>query len=140
LQRRRSVVPSDSETVPLPDHDPSKPANGAADWAWLADTESISAALKLAALIACPKRLEPNRFILRFPVKNDVLNQDTSRRIKVLVSPNYIRFKPSHGCWEQPLCNHCIGGLQNFAGSLVLATAFSKCQKKPQRIVNNFEK
>src|SRR5882757_3661658 len=90
----RSVVPSDSATVPLPDHVPSNPANGP-DWAWLADTESISAALRLAALIARPKRLEPNRFILRFPIKNDVLNQDTSRRIKVLVSPNYIRFKPS---------------------------------------------
>src|ERR1700716_1887947 len=90
----RSVVPSDSATVPLPDHVPSNPANGP-DWAWLADTESISAAPRLAALIARPKRLEPNRFILRFPVKNDVLDQDTSRRIKVLVSPNYIRFKPS---------------------------------------------
>src|ERR1700716_1355314 len=90
----RSVVPSDSATVPLPDHVPSNPANGP-DWAWLADTESISAAPRLAALIARPKRLEPNRFILRFPVKSDVLNQDTSRRIKVLVSPNYIRFKPS---------------------------------------------
>src|SRR5882757_1933453 len=90
----RSVVPSDSATVPLPDHVPSKPANGP-DWAWLADTESISAAPMLAALIARPKRLEPNRFILRFPIKNDVLDQDTSRRIKVLVSPNYIRFKPS---------------------------------------------
>src|ERR1700710_3137433 len=90
----RSVVPSDSATVPLPDHVPSKPANGP-DWAWLADTESISAAPMPAALIARPKRLEPNRFILRFPVKNDVLSQDTSRRIKVLVSPNYIRFKPS---------------------------------------------
>src|SRR5438270_11378365 len=91
----RSVVPSDSATVPLPDHVPSKPANGP-DWAWPAETESISAAPMPAALIACSKRLEPNRFILRFPVKNDVLNQDTSRRIKVLVSPNYIRFKP--GC------------------------------------------
>src|SRR5882757_4525468 len=90
----RSVVPSDSATVPLPDHVPSKPANGP-DWAWLADSDSISAAPMPAALIARPKRLEPNRFILRFPVKNDVLNEDTSRRIKVLVSPNYIRFKPS---------------------------------------------
>src|SRR5882762_1934199 len=90
----RSVDPSDSATVPLPDHDPSNPANGP-DWAWLADTDNISAAPMPAALIACPKRLEPNRFILRFPVKNDVLNQDTSRRSKVLVSPNYIRFKPS---------------------------------------------
>src|SRR3981081_2667516 len=90
----RSVVPSDSATVPLPDHVPSKPANGP-DWAWPAEAESISAAPTPAALSAWPKRLEPNRFILRFPVKNDVLNQDTSRRTKVLVSPNYIRFKPS---------------------------------------------
>src|SRR6266850_4249160 len=90
----RSVVPSDSATVPLPDHDPSKPANGP-DWAWLADSDNINAAPTPAAVIARPRILEPNSFILRFPVKNDVLNQDTSRRIKVLVSPNYIRFKPS---------------------------------------------
>jgi hypothetical protein len=61
-------------------------------------------------LIARPKSLEPNRFILRFPVKNDVLGQDTSRRIKVLVSPNYIRFKPSRsGNRPRYQTRHCIG-------------------------------
>src|SRR5712671_5563356 len=124
----RSVVPSDSATVPLPDHVPSKPANGP-DWAWPADTESISAAPMLAALIACPKRLEPNRFILRFPVKNDVLNLDTSRRIKVLVSPNYIRFKPVvRG--NSPRCGHCTGSFARYTNSFVLANGdFEKCQK-----------
>src|ERR1700730_18610756 len=107
----RSVVPSDSATVPLPDHVPSNTTNGP-DWAWLADIESISAAPMLAALIARPKRLEPNRFILRFPVKNDVLNQDTSRRVKVLVSPNYIRFKPSRS-GNSPRCGHCTDRAQD---------------------------
>src|SRR5882672_185432 len=97
----RSVVPSDSATVPLPDQDPSKPANGP-DWAWLADTDNINAAPTPAAAIARPKTLEPNSFILRFPVKNDVLDQDTSRRIKVLVSPNYIRFNQGRRCSKEP--------------------------------------
>src|SRR3954447_22424674 len=124
----RSVVPSDSATVPLPDHVPSKPANGP-DWAWPAETESISAAPMPAALIACPKKLEPNRFILRFPVKNDVLNQDTSRRIKVLVSPNYIRFKPSRS-QSRPHCGHRIRSFTNYTNSFVLANGdFAKCQK-----------
>src|ERR1700748_3096600 len=107
----RSVVPSDSATVPLPDHVPSKPANGP-DWAWPADTESISAAPMPAALTARPKRLEPNRFILRFPIKNEVLNQDTSRRIKVLVSPNYIRFNPSRS-GNRPRADTALDRSQN---------------------------
>src|SRR3954452_23967800 len=115
----RSVVPSDSATVPLPDHVPSKPANGP-DWAWPAETESISAAPTPAALIACPKRLEPNRFILRFPVKNDVLDQDTSRRTKVLVSPNYIRFKASRSR-NRPHCGHCTGSFAKYTNRFVLA-------------------
>src|SRR4051794_25379463 len=120
----RSVVPSDSATVPLPDHVPSKPANGP-DWAWPAETESISAAPMPAALIACPKRLEPNRFILRFPVKNDVLNQDTSRRIKVLVSPNYIRFKPSRPGATDQAAETALDRLQNTLAGL----DFAKRQK-----------
>src|SRR6266480_304371 len=82
----RSVVPSDSETVPLPDHAPSKPADGP-DGAWPIDTENKSAAPTPAAVIACPYRLEPNRFISRFPFKFDV----TSRRIEGLVSPRCVR-------------------------------------------------
>src|SRR3981081_1664859 len=123
----RSVVPSDSATVPLPDHVPSKPANGP-DWAWPAEAESISAAPTPAALIACPKRLEPNRFILRFPVKNDVLDQDTSRRTKVLVSPNYIRFKPSCST-NRPRCGHALHFAKIRRQVCAGEWEFAKCQK-----------
>jgi hypothetical protein len=71
----RSVDPSDSETVPLPDHVPSKPANGP-DWALPADTDIMSAAPTPATLIDRQNKLEPNRFISRFPMKNDVVGQD----------------------------------------------------------------
>src|SRR5712671_956406 len=64
----RSVVPSESATVPLPDHDPLKPVNGP-DWAWLTDTDNMSAAPTPAALIACPNNLEPNNFISNFPIQ-----------------------------------------------------------------------
>src|ERR1700710_2331916 len=131
----RSVVPSDSATVPLPDHVPSKPANGP-DWAWLADTESISAAPMPAALIARPKRLEPNRFILRFPVKNDVLGQDTSRRIKVLVSPNYIRFKPSRSGTGRN-GDTALDRSQNTQTGLCRRMGFLRKVKKSQRIGNS---
>jgi hypothetical protein len=80
------------ETVPLPDHAPSKPANGR-DWAWPADTDNMSAALTAAALITCPNKLEPNRFISAFPFKCDVAMRDTSRRIEGLVSLRYVWFK-----------------------------------------------
>src|SRR5665213_1027810 len=83
----RSVVPSESETVPLPDHAPSKPAKGA-DCAWLAAVDNINAAPTAAALIACP-----NNFMGCFPFKIDVLLQETSRRIDGLVSPQCLRFK-----------------------------------------------
>jgi hypothetical protein len=58
--------------VPFPDQAPLKPANGP-DWAWPADTDNMNAAPMPAALIACPTKLEPNRFISRFPVKIEVL-------------------------------------------------------------------
>src|SRR5690348_8021716 len=87
-----SVEPSESETVPVPDHAPSKPANGPEDWAWPADTDNISAAPMPAALIACPNRLEPNSFIVSFPIQKDVLKRP-SRRIESLVSPSSVRFK-----------------------------------------------
>src|SRR5450756_637440 len=64
----RSVVPSESATVPLPDHDPLKPVNGP-DWAWFTDTDNMSAAPTPAALIACPNNLEPNSFISNFPIQ-----------------------------------------------------------------------
>src|SRR5258707_15701477 len=64
----RSVVPSESATVPLPDHDSLKPVKGP-DWAWLTDTDNMSAALTPAALIACPNNLEPNNFISNFPIQ-----------------------------------------------------------------------
>src|SRR5882762_5910691 len=64
----RSDVPLESATVPLPDHDPLKPVNGP-DWAWLTDTDNMSAALPPAALIACPNNLEPNNFISNFPIQ-----------------------------------------------------------------------
>src|SRR6266576_4737750 len=68
MHRMRSVVPSESATVPLPDHDPLKPVNGP-DWAWLTDTDSMSAPPTPAALIACPNNLEPNNFISNFPIQ-----------------------------------------------------------------------
>ena len=67
-------MPSDSETVPLPDHEPSKPANGL-DWAWPADTDNNSAAPTPAALMACPNELESNSFISSFPFKLTFLNK-----------------------------------------------------------------
>ena len=63
-----SDAPSESATVPLPDHDPLKPANGP-DWEWLTDTDSMSAPPTPAALIACPNNLEPNNFISNFPIQ-----------------------------------------------------------------------
>jgi hypothetical protein len=73
--------------------------------------------------------LEPNRFISRFPIKNDVLNQDTSRRTKVLVSPNYIRFKPSRS-GEQTTLRTPHGSFARYTNGPVLANGdFEKCQK-----------
>jgi hypothetical protein len=66
----RSVEPSDSDTVPVPVHAPSKPANGPDDCAWLAETEKSSAAPMPAALIASPDR--PKNFITNIPFWNDV--------------------------------------------------------------------
>src|ERR1017187_6633763 len=87
----RSVVPSESATVPLPDQAPLKPANGP-DWAWPADTDNnMNAAPTPAALIACPNKLEPNIFISSFPIQIDVLVKDTSRRIEDLVSPQCVK-------------------------------------------------
>ena len=54
--------------MPLPDHDPLKPVNGP-DWAWLTDTDNMSAAPTPAALIARPNNLEPNNFISNFPIQ-----------------------------------------------------------------------
>jgi hypothetical protein len=65
---------------------------------------------------------------LRFPVKNDVLDQDTSRRTKVLVSPNYIRFKASRSA-NRPRCEdtHCI--YAKYREVCVGEWDFAKCQK-----------
>src|SRR5216684_2012883 len=93
----RSVVPSESATVPLPDHAPSNPANGP-DWAWPADTDNRNAAPTPAALIACAKNLTP-RFISSFPILINVLIQETSRRVEDLVSPQCVRFK-----WQIDRC------------------------------------
>src|ERR1700733_8625405 len=87
----RSVVPSESETVPVPDHDPSKPAKGP-DCAWLADIDNISAAPTAAALMACPNKPETESFISNFPVQIDAVLRDMSRRIEGLVSPRWLRF------------------------------------------------
>src|SRR6266478_2012995 len=90
----RSVVPSESATVPLPDHDPLKPVNGP-DWAWLTDTDNMSAAPTPAALIACPNNLEPNNFISNFPIQMTFL------------------YKPGlYSCHSQHVCDLvAIGGL-----------------------------
>jgi hypothetical protein len=88
-----SLVPSDSETVPVPDHAPSNPANGLLDCAWLAVIDNMSAAPTAADLTACPNKPETNNFIWCFPVKIDALLQDTSRRIVGLVSPWCLWFK-----------------------------------------------
>jgi hypothetical protein len=104
-----SVDPSDSVTVPVPDHDPSKPANGA-DWAWPADTDNISATPIPAALIACPNKLEPKSFISDFPIQIDDLVQDTSRRIEGLVSPQCVRFKSQIvRCLRPGACSYRLG-------------------------------
>lgn len=67
----RSVDPSASETVPLPDQAPSKPTNGR-DWAYPAETDKTSAAATAAAFMTCPNKPEPNRFILSFPFACDL--------------------------------------------------------------------
>ena len=64
-----SVVPSDSATVPAPVQFPSKPAKGPPAWAWLALTDNMSAAPTPAAMSAWPNKLEPNSFIVNFPIK-----------------------------------------------------------------------
>src|SRR5665213_45073 len=87
----RSVVPSESATVPLPDHVPSKPTNGP-DCAWLADTDHISAVLTAAILIVCPNQVETSRFILLFPFKSSSHAGDVSPH-RDLVSPQCVRFK-----------------------------------------------
>ncbi|MEY9108679.1 hypothetical protein ABH999_004875 [Bradyrhizobium yuanmingense] len=66
----RSVEPSDSDTVPVPVHAPSKPANGPDDCAWLADAEKSSATPMPAALIASPDRQK--NVISNIPLWNDV--------------------------------------------------------------------
>src|SRR5882672_9830879 len=81
----RSDVPSESATVPLPDHDPLKPANGP-DWAWLTDTDNMSAAPIPAAVIACPNKPEPNNFISNFPIQMTFLYKPRF--------PRYLQRKP----------------------------------------------
>src|SRR6267142_2821566 len=81
----RSDVPSESATVPLPDHDPLKPANGP-DWAWLTDTDNMSAAPTPAAVIACPNKPEPNNFISNFPIQMTFLYKPRF--------PRYLQPKP----------------------------------------------
>ena len=81
----RSDVPSESATVPLPDHDPLKPANGP-DWAWLTDTDNMSAAPTPAAVIACPNKPEPNNFISNFPIQMTFLYEPRF--------PRYLQPKP----------------------------------------------
>jgi hypothetical protein len=88
----RSVEPSDNDTVPVPVHAPSKPANGPDGWAWLAETEKSSAAPMPAALIASPVR--PMNFIANIPFWNDArLRSGTSRHIESLVLRASVRFK-----------------------------------------------
>src|SRR3979411_1272675 len=70
----------------------------------------MSAAPTPAALIACPKNLKPG-FISSFPIQIDVLNQDTSRRIEDLVSPQCVRFKMTKSsaacnCADRSLPSH----------------------------------
>src|ERR1700730_5384998 len=92
----RSVVPSESATVPLPDHAPLKPANGP-DWAWPADTNTNHAPPTPAALTACRDKLETHNFITGFPIQIDDAIPDRSRRIEDLVSPQNVRFKSQVG-------------------------------------------
>jgi hypothetical protein len=73
------VVRSTRATVPLPDHDPLKPVNGP-DWAWLTDTDNMSAAPTPAALIARPNNLELNNFISNFPIQMTFLCKPGSPR------------------------------------------------------------
>src|SRR5882762_8401316 len=91
----RSDVPSESATVPLPDHDPLKPANGP-DWAWLTDTDNMSAAPTPAAVIACPNKPEPNNFISNCPIQMTFLYKPGF--------PRYLQPKPYHRC-ETNVCH-----------------------------------
>ena len=63
-----SVDPSDSETVPLPDQFPAKPANGE-DWAKLEVVDNKRPTTKPAAIVDFRTSLEANSFIIRFPLK-----------------------------------------------------------------------
>src|SRR6267143_1871277 len=105
----RSDVPSESATVPLPDHDPLKPANGP-DWARLSDTDNMSAAPTPVAVIACPNKPEPNNFISNFPIQMTFLYEPrfprylqpkpiivvrrTSVTLPVAVPHAFVRFAP----------------------------------------------
>src|SRR5579863_3669664 len=82
----RSVVPSESETVPLPDQTPSKPVNGRGS-ACPADTDNISATATAAAWIVPPNKPEPNRSILSFPFKYGVRECALMVLHRGLVSP-----------------------------------------------------
>src|SRR4029079_10883535 len=88
-----SVEPLDSVTVPLPAHEPSKPANGPPDWAPPVDTDTRRAPPTPAAVTARPKWLEANKFMVRFPSQSTLLPKEASRRIDDLVSSQQCRFK-----------------------------------------------
>src|SRR5262249_47548777 len=109
-----SLVPLDSVTVPLPDHEPSKPAKGPLAWVVPPDTDSNSAAPTPAAVKARPNRLEANKFMVSFPF-NRRLATDASRHIEhlvavaagevqIMVSRRFRRFPPSSssGCGGCP--------------------------------------
>src|SRR5919201_1579134 len=84
-----SVVPLDSVTVPVPDHEPSKPAKGPLAWLLPTDTESNSAAPTPAAVKARPNRLEANKFMVSFPILIAPLNKrgvSPHRRLSVLAT------------------------------------------------------
>jgi hypothetical protein len=61
------VVPSESDTVPVPDQVPLKPANGLDDCALPAGMDNTSAAPKAAAFIVCPNEPEANPVMAKFP-------------------------------------------------------------------------
>src|SRR5712675_3425306 len=62
-----------------------KTGNGP-DWAWLTDTDNVSAAPTPVAVIACPNKLEPNNFISNFPIQMTFLYEPRF--------PRYLQPKP----------------------------------------------
>src|SRR5712671_635573 len=90
----------------------------------------------LAALIACPRNLELS-FISSFPIQMTCSSRDTSRRIKDLVSPQYVRFKRQRCLlqWRGTGRRRWAGQSVNYTNQLAHAKGIFG-QWKPQIVAN----